>query len=68
MPLLKDTSGRNNSAVALLLIDVINDLDFDQADDLLAHLPMARKIATLKTRSCANPHRFTSMTFRPVEV
>jgi len=49
MPLLKEESGRNNSAVALLLIDVINDLDFDQADGLLAQaLPMARKIATLK--------------------
>ena len=49
MPLLKEKSGKNNSAVALLLIDVINDLDFDQADDLLAQaLPMARRIATLK--------------------
>jgi nicotinamidase-related amidase len=49
LPLLKEESGTNNSAVALLLIDVINDLDFDQADDLLAQaLPRARKIATLK--------------------
>ena len=59
MPLLKEESGKNNSSVALLLIDVINDLNFDRADELLAPaLPMARKIATLKTRSraVANPH------------
>jgi len=49
MPLLKEESGKNNSAVALLLTDVINDLNFDRADELLAPaLPMARKIATLK--------------------
>ena len=49
MPLLKEKSGKNNSSMALLLIDVINDLDFDRADELLAPaLPMARKIATLK--------------------
>jgi nicotinamidase-related amidase len=49
MPLLKKESGKNNSSVALLLIDVINDLDFERADELLAPaLPMARKIATLK--------------------
>jgi nicotinamidase-related amidase len=49
MPLLKEESGKNNSAVALLLIDVINDLDFERADELLAQaLPMARKIAALK--------------------
>jgi nicotinamidase-related amidase len=47
--LLKVESGRNSSSVALLLIDVINDLDCDRADELLAPaLPMARKIATLK--------------------
>ena len=35
--------------MALLLIDVINDLHSDRADELLAPaLPMARKIATLK--------------------
>jgi nicotinamidase-related amidase len=49
MPLLKEESGKNNSSMALLLIDVINDLDFDRADELLAPaLPMARKIAALK--------------------
>jgi nicotinamidase-related amidase len=49
MPLLKEESGKNNSSVALLLIDMINDLNFERADELLAQaLPMARKIATLK--------------------
>jgi nicotinamidase-related amidase len=49
MPLLREGSGINNSSVALLLIDVINDLDFDQADELLVQaLPMAKKIAALK--------------------
>ena len=49
MPLLKKESGKNNSSVALLLIDVINDLDFDRADDLLAQaVPMVSKIAALK--------------------
>lgn len=36
-------------AVALLLIDVINDLEFDEGERLLQHaLPMARNIAALK--------------------
>jgi nicotinamidase-related amidase len=38
--------------VALLLIDVINDLEFPEADQLLEHaLPMARRIQTLKRRA-----------------
>jgi nicotinamidase-related amidase len=42
----------DKSAVALLLIDVINDLDFDDGDELLGHaLPMARQIAKLKARA-----------------
>ena len=37
------------SPVALLLIDVINDLEFDGADALLEYaLPMANRIAALK--------------------
>jgi nicotinamidase-related amidase len=45
-------SAPDSSPVALLLIDVINDLDFVGADALLAHaLPMARRIAALKTRA-----------------
>jgi nicotinamidase-related amidase len=40
--------------VALLLIDVINDLEFDEGSQLLAHaLPMAQKIAGLKSRARA---------------
>lgn len=36
---------------ALLLIDVINDLDFDEGPDLLSHaLPMAEKLADFKRR------------------
>ena len=39
------------SAVALLLIDVVNDLEFPEGPALLRHaLPMARRIARLKAR------------------
>lgn len=39
-------------AVALVLIDVINDLDFPGADELLTFaVPMAQNIATLKKRA-----------------
>jgi nicotinamidase-related amidase len=42
----------DNSDVALLLIDVINDLEFDDGDRLLRYaLPMARRIAELKSRA-----------------
>jgi nicotinamidase-related amidase len=42
----------DDMAVALLLIDVINDLEFDGGEDLLAHaLPMATQIAVLKRRA-----------------
>jgi len=42
----------DKSAVALLLIDVINDLDFPEGDQLLRYaLPVARHIATLKERA-----------------
>ena len=38
--------------MALLLIDVINDLDFSQADELLKFaLPMAHQLAALKQRA-----------------
>jgi nicotinamidase-related amidase len=38
--------------VVLLLIDVINDLEFEGGDELLKHaLPMAQKIAALKKRA-----------------
>jgi nicotinamidase-related amidase len=43
-----------SSPVALLLIDVINDLEFDGADELAARaVPMARRIASLKRRAKA---------------
>ena len=42
----------DKSNVALLLIDVINDLDFTGGEELLRHaLPMARKLAELKRRA-----------------
>ncbi len=38
--------------VALLLIDVINDLNFPEGEELLRYaLPMARQIAALKKRA-----------------
>ena len=46
--------GPRRSRVALLLIDVVNPLDFPGGDDLLrAALPMARRIAALKQRARA---------------
>jgi nicotinamidase-related amidase len=42
----------DKAAVAILLIDVINDLEFPEGDQLLQHaVPMARAIATLKERA-----------------
>jgi nicotinamidase-related amidase len=42
----------DKAAVALLLIDVINDLDFPEGNQLLRHaLPMARQIQALKRRA-----------------
>jgi len=44
----------DRSDVALLLIDVINDLGFDAGHRLLVHaLPMARRLAELKRRAKA---------------
>ena len=50
----KDPHGNapDTSAAALLLIDVINDFDFPEADELLRFArPMAERIAELKDRS-----------------
>src|SRR6476660_6669776 len=45
-------SAPDKSEVALLLIDVINDLDFPEGEQLLRYaLPMARQIAALKRRA-----------------
>jgi nicotinamidase-related amidase len=42
----------DKSDVALLLIDVINDLEFPESDQLLRYaLPMAKRIAELKRRA-----------------
>lgn len=42
----------DKAEVALLLIDVINDLDFPEADDLIKHaVPMAKKLHDLKARA-----------------
>jgi nicotinamidase-related amidase len=42
----------DHADVALLLIDVINDLEFEDGPQLLKHaLPMARRIAALKRRA-----------------
>jgi len=44
----------DKSPIALILIDVINDLEFDEAEQLLEHaLPMARRLAELKQRAKA---------------
>lgn len=44
----------DQSAVALLIIDVINDLEFPGGEDLVEHvMPMARRIAALKARARA---------------
>ena len=44
--------GKVNTRTALLLIDVINDLDFPAGRKLLRHaLPAARRIVTLKRRA-----------------
>lgn len=43
-----------NSAVVLLLIDVVNDMEFPGAELLVKHaIPMARKLARLKKRARA---------------
>jgi nicotinamidase-related amidase len=42
----------DKSNVALLLIDVINDLEFENGEELLRHaLPMAERLAALKRRA-----------------
>ena len=54
MPRSEDLHGNapDKAEVALLLIDVINDLDFPEGDQLLRHaLPMARSILALKRRA-----------------
>ena len=55
----------DKAEVALLLIDVINDLEFPEGEQLLRHaLPMAERIAALKRRARRGRHpgRSTSTT------
>jgi nicotinamidase-related amidase len=54
---VSDSNGSfpHSSATALLLIDVINDLDFPEADAMLEQaLPMARRLAEFKRRVSKN--------------
>ena len=45
-------SAPDKSEIALLIIDIINDLDFPEANQLMRYAPaMARKIAALKERA-----------------
>jgi nicotinamidase-related amidase len=45
-------SAPDKSKTALLIVDVINDLDFPEAKQLMRHAPtMARKLAKLKARA-----------------
>ena len=54
MPLVKDPDSSPPSSIALLLIDVINDLDFEEAERLLPQvLSMAQRIAALKRKASA---------------
>jgi nicotinamidase-related amidase len=57
MPTAKKTlhhEEADKSSVALLLIDVINPLEFEEGEDLLEHaLPMAQNIVKLKERAKA---------------
>lgn len=47
-------SAPDRHPIALLLVDVINDMNFDEADELLRHaLPAARRIATLAEQARA---------------
>ncbi len=49
-----DGNAPDKSAVALILIDVINDLEFEEADSLLeTAVPMAECLARLKQKAVA---------------
>jgi nicotinamidase-related amidase len=52
MALLPRKRRNTKPSVALLIIDVINDMEFEEGKLLFKQaLPMARKIATLKSRA-----------------
>lgn len=51
-PLVRDLGAPRRAPVALLLVDVINDLEFEGAEDLLRHaLPAMKKLAALVQRA-----------------
>jgi len=51
---LKRSQRRTKRSIALLIIDVINDMEFEEGKQLFKQaLPMARKIAALKRRASA---------------
>jgi len=51
---LKRSQRRTKLSIALLIIDVINDMEFEEGKQLFKQaLPMARKIAALKRRASA---------------
>ena len=57
----------DNSTVALLLMDVINDLEFKGGEELAQYaLPAAKKIATLKQRAKLAGMLPTSLMTKPV--
>ena len=61
----------DQSIVALLLIDVINDLEFEGGDRLLERaLPMADRLASLKRRCRAAgiPMRLRQRQLRPLAI
>ena len=61
----------DKSDVALLLIDVINDLEFPEGDQLLRFaLPMAQRIAALKRRAARTryPGNLRQRQFRPLAI
>ncbi len=68
MPRSEDLHGNapDKAAAALLLIDVINDLEFPEGEELLRHaLPMARNILALKTqaKACGIPTIYVNDNF-----
>jgi hypothetical protein len=68
MPLLRNSSRQGRIArTALLLIDLINDLDFDRADELLVQArPMARRLVLSNAKHLLS--KFCRFTPTDVEV
>jgi nicotinamidase-related amidase len=61
----------NSSAAALLLIDVINDLEFEGSREIFEQaMPMAKNLAELKRRARRSgiPAIYVNEQFRSVEI